>query len=112
MKRIVKNIYQKFTRPLTHWMKKEKLDNFIEPFSKYYGECYGREYIVKSNRRKIRPRFAIFIKQENRLRQTRQDLDELVKLKIRKVEFINFKLDLRNKKEEGISIFKILEKYG
>jgi hypothetical protein len=70
------NNYQRFTiknggKQLTRWViNKNELNPIIDGFHKYHGKCYGREYIIKSNRKKRNIKWAIFIHKENKLRRS------------------------------------------
>ena len=101
---MVKNKYQKFTKRLTRWMKKEKLVSYVVPFHAYHGNCYGRQYIIKSNRKKIRPKYAVFIEEQNQLRRAEDILFRSG------IKFIDLIMMNRYKKEEGISLLKTLER--
>ncbi len=105
----MQNVYQNFTKKkakqLTKWMGLDELQKYTELFHKYYGnDCYGREYLIKSNRKKIRPHFAIFIRRENKLRRTQ---DKLLKEKLGIADLL---LAVLPQKEEGISLLKTLGK--
>lgn len=102
--------YYNFTKKnggkqLTRWMKKEELVPFTVTFHKYYGaDCYGREYIIKSNRKKVNTKWAIFIKKENLLRR---EQDIMFKKSIGIVDLILMDIP---RKIEGISILKTISK--
>lgn len=88
-------------------MEKDKLVAHTVLFNKYYGECYGIEYIIKSDRSKKNPKFAIFIRKENMMRRKR---DEVLK-KVEMIDIADMLILIRPKKEEGIPLLKTLSKY-
>ena len=98
----MKNLYQKFPKQLTKWTNKEKLVSIVFAFEKYHGECYGEQYLIKSNRRKINPKYAVFVKKDNRFRRKND-----VKV-IGIVNLVDLLMLILPKKREGIPLLKTL----
>ena len=102
----MKNKYQAFPKRLTRWLAKDKLDSCIVPFHQYYGaKSEGKEFMVKSNRKKIKPKWAVFIKEENKLRRISD------KAVINSMKLVDLVMAVKSQKQEGISILKTISNY-
>ena len=89
--------YQKFSNRITRWIKKEQLNSCIEPLNQYH-----ELYLIKSNRRKVNTKYAVFVMANNKLRRE-QDIKFVKKMSFADLAIINLE-----RKREGISLLKTL----
>ena len=99
--------YQRFSKRLTKWMDAEEMKELQAVAPRFNRRYTDVSFIVKSNRKKIKPMYAIFIAPEKLLRR-KEDRDRALPFPMNITDILLFALP---HKQEGVCLLNTALKY-